>query len=190
MPVTPARRYLPAATLDFLLPVYDPLMRLLGYRAALTPLVKQAELQTGDVVLDVGCGTGTLALLIVQHHPDVSVIGVDPDPKALARAERKASRAGVAIQFERGFGDGLAHADAFFDRVFSSMMFHHVPRNERPPVLAEIRRVLKPGGRLEFLDFADDQLSRQLRDAGFSEARRLGIRRTIPRSIEYHQASA
>jgi len=189
MPAATTRRYLPAASLDLLLPVYDPIMRLLGFSAALAPLIAQAELGLGHSVLDVGCGTGTLALLIMQHHRGVSVIGVDPDPRALARAERKAQQAGVLIRFERGFGDALAHPDASFDRVFSSMMFHHVPMDEKPLVLAEMRRVLKPGGRLEFLDFDDSRLPRLMSDVGFTEVRRLGSRRTITRSIAYYQAT-
>jgi ubiquinone/menaquinone biosynthesis C-methylase UbiE len=165
-------------------------MRLLGFRAALAPLVAQAELRPGHAVLDVGCGTGTLALVILEHHPGVSLIGVDPDPRALARAERKAVQAGVRVRFERGFGDSLAHPDASFDRVFSSMMFHHVPADEKPRVLAEIRRVLRPGGRLEFLDFANAHLTRQMRDAGFTDVRRPGSRRTIVGVIAYYQATA
>jgi ubiquinone/menaquinone biosynthesis C-methylase UbiE len=190
MPANPERRYLPAASFDFLLPVYDPIMRLLGFSAALGPLVAQAELRLGHSVLEVGCGTGTLALLILQHHRGVSVIGVDPDPKALARAEQKARRAGVAIRFERGFGDALAHADASFDRVFSSMMFHHVPKDEKPLVLAEIRRVLKPGGRLELLDFTDARMLQRMQEAGFAQARLVGARRTVSRTISYYQATA
>ena len=192
MPANPTRRYLPAASFDLFLPVYDPIMRLLGFSAALAPLLAQAELRLGHSVLEVGCGTGTLALLIMQHHRGVSVIGVDPDPKALARAERKAKHAGVQVRFERGFGDALAHPDASFDRVFSSMMFHHVPKDEKPLVLAEIRRVLRPDGRLEFLDFApaDAHVGRQMAKAGFTEVRRLGSRRTIAGTIAYYQATA
>jgi len=205
-----SRRYLPAASHDFLLPAYDPIMWLLGFRKALLPLVDQAELQDGYTVLDVGCGTGTLTILIAERHRGVRVTGVDPDPKALARAERKAARTGAAIAFERGFGDALAHPDASFDRVFSSMMFHHVPKDEKLDVLKEIRRVLKPRGRLEFLDFAggthtmlahvlhgrqasapaEARLLQRMREAGFSAARRIGTRGTIAGPIAYYQAIA
>jgi ubiquinone/menaquinone biosynthesis C-methylase UbiE len=184
------RRYLPAASLHFLLPAYDPIMRLLGFRRALGPLLTQAELRPGDRVLDVGCGTGTLAVMIKTAHPDVDVTGVDPDPRALERAVRKAARAGVSIRFDRGFGDALACPDAAFDRVFSSMMFHHVPREEKPSVLREARRVLKPAGRLEFLDFDNERLLRLMQDAGFADGRRLAARATIAGTIAYYQARA
>ena len=203
------RRFLPAASLDVLLPIYDPIMKLLRFQRALGPLLRQAALQPGHRVLDIGCGTGTLAVMIKRAHPAVLVFGVDPDPRALARAARKAGRAGVAVQFERGFGDALAHPDAAFDRVFSSMMFHHVPRAEKPGVLVEIHRVLAPGGRLEFLDFAggahsllahtfhgrsasaaaDERLLRLMRDAGFAQPRRVASRPTIAGAIAYYQAA-
>jgi ubiquinone/menaquinone biosynthesis C-methylase UbiE len=197
------RRYLPAASLDVLLPVYDPIMRLLRFQRALAPLVAQAGLQPEHHVLDIGCGTGTLAVMIRRAHPTVGVTGVDPDPRALARAARKAERSGVAIRFDRGFADALVYPDGTFDRVFSSMMFHHVPSKEKPGVLAEARRVLKPGGRLELLDFAggthslharlhpgsfDERLIGLMRASGFAEARRLGTQRTIVGAIAYYQA--
>jgi ubiquinone/menaquinone biosynthesis C-methylase UbiE len=202
------RRYLPAASLHLLLPAYDPIMKLLRFQRALGPLVAQAGLQPSHRVLDIGCGTGTLAVMIARAHPAIEVTGVDPDPRALARAVRKAGRAGVAVRFDRGFADALAYANQTFDRVFSSMMLHHVPRAEKPGVLAEARRVLKPGGRLELLDFAggthalvahvlhgrrasasaDERLLRLLRDAGFADARRLETRPTIAGAIAYYQA--
>src|SRR5689334_10188378 len=144
------RAYLPAAGRDAFLPLYDPLTRLLGFTRAIRPLLTQAELAPGLSVLDVGCGTGTLAVLIKKEHAGVGVTGLDPDPKALELAVRKAARAGVDVRFDRGFGGALPYGDAAFDRVFSSMMFHHLGKNERTNTLREIRRVLKPAGRLEF----------------------------------------
>src|SRR5258705_9825049 len=94
-----ARNYLPAAGKDLFLPFYDPLVKLLGGDKARRALLDQAALRPGQRVLDVGCGTGTLAILVKRLHPDVEVVGVDPDPKALVRAKRKAAREGVAIKF-------------------------------------------------------------------------------------------
>jgi ubiquinone/menaquinone biosynthesis C-methylase UbiE len=154
--ITSHREYLPAAGKDLFLPLYDPITKLLGMEAARRTLLEQAALQPRQSVLDVGCGTGTLAVLIKQLHPTVEVIGVDPDPRALARAQRKAQRAGVAVRFDQGYGDALGYPNGRFDRVFSSMMFHHLSQDEQPRMLREIRRVLRPDGRLEFLDFAGD----------------------------------
>ena len=152
--VTRRRTFLPAAGHDLFLPLYDPLVKLLGGDRARRALLDQAALRPSQRVLDVGCGTGTLAVLIKTLHPEVEVVGLDPDPKALRRAGRKAWRAGVLIQLDLGFSDQLPYADESFDRVFSSFMLHHLPTEEKERSLAEIRRVLKPGGSFHLLDFA------------------------------------
>jgi ubiquinone/menaquinone biosynthesis C-methylase UbiE len=204
------RTYVPAAGHRFLLPLYDPLTRLLGGRRMLGALIAQAALEPRQAVLDIGCGTGTLAILIKQSHPDIAVFGLDPDPPALARARRNAERAGVSVRFERGVAEALEQADGTFDRVFSSLMFHHLGRDERSRVLAEVRRVLKPGGRLEFVDLAggthnflaqmlhgrqlrasaEDRLLKRMREAGLIDARRVATRSTIVGAIAYYQAVA
>jgi ubiquinone/menaquinone biosynthesis C-methylase UbiE len=164
----PSRDYLRAARYDWILPLYDPVMRLLGADEARDALLDQGSIRPGDRVLDIGCGTGTFATLIKRLHPDVEVVGLDPDPKALARARRKAERESVEVRFDQGFADALPYPEASFDRVFSSFMFHHLSREEKEGTLREVRRVLKPDGTLHLLDFggpessADGFLSRLL----------------------------
>ena len=207
--MTRDHRYLPAAGHDFFLPLYDPIARLFGFSKALEPLLAQAELHPDHRVLDVGCGTGTLAVAIKQRNPGVTVTGLDPDPRALTRARRKAERAGMSVRFEQGFGNALPFGDGAFDRVFSSLMFHHLQKDDRPKVLAEIHRVLAPGGRLEFLDFAGgshgfltqmlhghhplpeegDRLAGLMREAGFARAQRVGDRDTLFGKIAFYQAT-
>lgn len=206
------RRYLPAAGRDVFLPLYDPFTRLFGFMRALDQLIARAELLASHEILDVGCGTGTLAVRIAQQYAGVRITGVDPDPKALARGAQKAMRAGVAVRFDRGFADTLAYEDGSFDRVFSSMMLHHVPRRDKPTSLAEMRRVLKPGGRLELMDIimhgrrgllarllhgenqlsanADDRIMTALHDAGFVDVTKAGERQTLFGPIGYYQAAA
>ena len=147
------RTYLPAAGHDWALPFYDPLVKLLGADGIRRTLLKQADLRPGHKVLDIGCGTGTLVTLIKSIHPDVLAVGLDPDPKALARGKRKAERARVSVQFDRGFSDELRYPDAFFDRVFSSFMFHHIYTDQKEKTLREVWRVLSPQGSLHLLDF-------------------------------------
>jgi len=147
------RTYLPAAGSDWALPFYDPFVKLLGGDGVRRTLLEQADLRPGHRVLDVGCGTGTLVTLIKRVNPDVSVVGLDPDPKALTRATRKAAQAGVSIQFDQGFSDELPYAEASFDRVFSSFMFHHISADQREGTLHEVWRVLRPGSTLHLLDF-------------------------------------
>jgi ubiquinone/menaquinone biosynthesis C-methylase UbiE len=185
------RPYLPAAGRDSLLWLYDPLTRLFGADKVFRSFLDQAELQPDHAVLDIGCGTGTLAVLLKRLHPTIEVKGLDPDPKALARATRKAARKGVTVRFDRGFADELPYADATFDRVFSSMMFHHVPRADRPTVLAEVRRVLKPEGTLEFLDISrpgEDWVLKRLQEAGFADVRKVGERKLVFGRIAFHRA--
>jgi SAM-dependent methyltransferase len=150
----PGRSYLPAMRRDWLLPLYDPLTRLLGVHAMHQRLVDQADLRPGLRVLEIGCGTGNLAVLIKRQHPGTTVLGLDPDPRALARAQRKARRAGLPIEFARGFADDLPYPPASVDRVFSALMLHHVDAADRPAALREVARVLAPGGSLHVVDIA------------------------------------
>jgi len=148
------RPYLPAAGSDRALPFYDPLVKLLGADKARAVLIDQAALQPGNRVLDIGCGTGTLAAQLKRSFPSIDVTGLDPDPLALNRARQKASRNGVTVQFDQGYADELPYPDSSYDRVFSSFMFHHLPAKARENALREVRRVLKPGGSLHLLDFS------------------------------------
>jgi ubiquinone/menaquinone biosynthesis C-methylase UbiE len=154
------RTYIPAAGRDWRLPLYDPITRLLGVDRTRRRLVEQAELTRGQRVLEVGCGTGSVLITMGRQHPAVELVGLDPDPKALARAERKAHAAGVRVRLDRGFSDAMPYEDASFDRVLSSFMYHHVPPDEKPAMFREIHRVLKPDGRLELVDFAGPERTR------------------------------
>ncbi len=146
------RTYIPAAGHDWLLPLYDPLVKLMGGESAHRRLIDQADLQPGERILEIGCGTGNLTILVKTLHPAVEIVGLDPDPKALDRARRKADRRRVSVQLDRGFSDELHYPDESYDRVLSAVMFHHLKRDEKEQSLHEIRRVLKPGGSLHLLD--------------------------------------
>lgn len=146
--------YIPAAGHHAVLPLYDPLVWLLGADAARQALLDDAGIASARRVLDIGCGTGTLAVSIARTHPRVEVVGLDPDSRALARAARKAGRAVVSVRFDQGFSGALPYPDATFDRVLSSFMFHHLPADEKARTLVEVRRVLAPGGSFHMLDFA------------------------------------
>src|SRR5688572_1932687 len=140
-----------------MLPFYDPLVKLMGGDSARLALLDQAAIRPGHRVLDIGCGTGTLVVQVKRLHPGADVVGLDPDPKALARAKRKVDRAGLSIQFDQGFSDRLPYPDQSFDRVLSSFMLHHLEGDVKQTTLREVRRVLKPGGSFHILDFGGPQ---------------------------------
>jgi ubiquinone/menaquinone biosynthesis C-methylase UbiE len=151
--VTTDRAYLPAMGKRSLLPFYDVFTTLFGAKDAQWQLVAQAALPPGGTVLEIGCGTGNVLMSAKRAAPGATLIGLDPDPEALAVARRKAARAGVEIQLDRGFADQLPYADGSVDRVLSSFMFHHLPGDQKLDALREVRRVLAPGGSLHLLDF-------------------------------------
>jgi ubiquinone/menaquinone biosynthesis C-methylase UbiE len=143
--------YIPAAGRDALLPGYDLLTRVLGMNKVYDALVAQAELASGLRVLEIGCGTGNVTIRLKRAAPGADVVGSDPDPLALARAQRKA-RGMTGIRFERAYAQELPFADREFDRVLSSMMLHHLDDDVKAGAAAEIYRVLRPGGTLHIVD--------------------------------------
>lgn len=153
---TSQREYIPGMGKHFLLPLYDVVHHLFGLRPIHQEMITLAGLRDGHQVLDVGCGTGNLLRSIGKRHPDVALSGLDPDPKALARAGRKARRARVEVRLERGFAQELPYEDGSFDRVFSSLMLHHLDTASKDALLAEVRRVLAPDGLLVLADMVVD----------------------------------
>ena len=148
------RSFVPAAGKHWRLPFYDLIAKVLGADAARGPLAEQAEVQPGQRVLVIGCGTGTLLVLLKRRQPGAEIVGLDPDAAAVAIAGRKARRTGLSVRLDRGFADELPYPDGTFDRVLSSFMFHHLSRSVKEGTLREVRRVLKPGGRFHMVDFA------------------------------------
>lgn len=208
------RPYLPAAGKHWRLPFYDLMAKALGADGARAVLAEQAAVRPGERALEIGCGTGSLLLLLKQAQPTADAIGLDPDPNALAIARRKARRAGVALRLDEGFADALPYDDGSIDVVLSSLMFHHVPRAGKAGALREVRRVLKPGGRFHMLDFAgpgsaprgflarrihghqqlrdndEDRVLAMLREAGLDRPQVAGRRPSHLGGMVYYQATA
>lgn len=116
-------------------------------------LIRQASLEPGHRVLDLACGTGTLAIWIKQHEPLATITGVDGDEAILSIAIRKARDAKVDIQFDRALSFHLPYPDAQFDRVLSSLFFHHLSWKGKQQTAFELFRVLKPGAELHIADW-------------------------------------
>jgi ubiquinone/menaquinone biosynthesis C-methylase UbiE len=175
--------YIPALGLGWLLPAYDPLQRWLMREALLKGrLVEAARIAPGYTVLDFGCGTGTLTLLVKQRYPDARVVGLDIDPHVLGRAAAKARGAALHVDLIRASATALPYPPACFDRVVTSLVLHHLSPHQKEQALAEARRVLKPGGLLCVADFGPPHtpytravglLMRHLEEAGDNLAGRL-----------------
>lgn len=207
------RTFVPAAGHDCLLPFYDPVLKLMGGESAHRQLIDQAHLQPGQRLLEIGCGTGNLTTLVKTLYPGVEVVGLDPDPKALERARRKAGRQRVSIELDRGFSDELHYPDESYDRVLSALMFHHLNRDEKKRSLHEIHRVLRSAGSLHLLDFGGahdrsdgflahllqrsehlrdnsrDTILTLMREASFADPTELLQQRTIFGRIFFYRAS-
>lgn len=146
--------YLPALRFRALTPLFDGVVRAtMRERRFKGMLLDQADLVPRQRVLDLGCGTGTLALMAAEREPGLDVVGLDADPQILARARRKAAAAGVEVQFEEGLSTELPYADASFDRVCSTLFFHHLKPADKRRTAHEVARVLKPAGQLHVADF-------------------------------------
>jgi ubiquinone/menaquinone biosynthesis C-methylase UbiE len=149
--------FLPALRFGALTRFYDPVVGLTTRepefkRRLLTQLAPAGRMR----ILDLGCGTGTLALLIAEMEPEAELHGLDADPEMLARARRKAEAAGGSapgIEFREGLADELPWQDGYFDAVVSTLFFHHLKTEVKDRAVAEIARVLRPGGSLHVADW-------------------------------------
>ncbi len=141
--------------------------------------VDLAEIEPGQTVLDVGCGTGNLTMAAkARAGADGEVHGIDAAPEMIQEAERKAAEKGLDIQYQVGLIEDIPLPDGRCDVVLSSLMLHHLPKDLKRRGIAEIARVLKPGGRFVAVDI-DPALMGNLRTVteameanGFREMRR------------------
>ena len=175
-------------------------------------LIEQADLQPGQQVLEIGCGTGNLTVMLQQRHPRIDVVALDPDAHALDIARQKAERAHCTIQWVQGFGDAIPYPDSSFDRVLSSFMLHHLTHDEQRATLTDVFRVLKSGGSMHVVDFAapgegqrgfiarllhrdahlhdnaKGRVTALLEDVGFDSVARVATRQTLFGPISFYRA--
>lgn len=146
--------FVPALRLHTLTPAYDAVVRVTTREAAVKQaLLQSAHLGSASRLLDVGSGTGTFAILAKCQYPHLEVVGIDPDPSVLRRARAKADRAKAEITFLEGSALDLPFPDAAFDRVTSSLMFHHLTAQEKRRAIGEVSRVLTTGGEFHLADW-------------------------------------
>jgi ubiquinone/menaquinone biosynthesis C-methylase UbiE len=109
-----------------------------------------------ETVLDAGCGTGALLIVLKTLYPGVDAKGLDPDEPALNIARNKSAGKGLDISWLKSFMAEIPLEDGSVDYVVSTLAFHHVEESKKRASLGECLRVLKPGGRLTLLDMAPD----------------------------------
>jgi ubiquinone/menaquinone biosynthesis C-methylase UbiE len=206
--------YIPAAGHDRFLRFYDPLTRLLGAERVRERLLDAAQVQPGERVLDLGCGTGALSLALKQRQPGAELVGLDPDPKALALARRKSRAAGVEIEWVEGYAGRTPFPAHEFDHVVSSLMIHHLRSDQKQEAFRDVLRLLRPGGVFHLLDFGppknglergltaafhhgdrlrdnlQGRLPAWLREAGFEDVREVETHRTLFGRVSLYSARA
>ena len=145
-------RYIPALSFNWLTPLYDPLLRwVMREETFKRKLVQRANIQPQMKVLDLGCGTGTLTLMLKRAHPEAQITGLDGDSEVLDIARNKSR--GADIQWDEGLASSLPYPDSAFDRVVTSLVIHHLVTDDKRRAFEEVYRVLKPNGELYVLDF-------------------------------------
>jgi len=173
--------FTPALGHAALTPLYDAAIALMTregrWRRA---LLQQVAPRDGETILDVGCGTGTFALMLKRAAPNARIIGLDPDPAVLARAAAKASRAGLDFEFVQGFArDAARVAGIRLNKIVSSLVFHQTPMDEKRAGLRAIHAALAPSGQLHIADYGLQRTP--LMRALFKQIQRLdGFENTTP----------
>lgn len=154
MPIDAESRYIPAARWRIFSRLYDPIlaltMREKRFRGQMMECV-EADLPSGGTAVDVGCGTGTFALALAARRADAQVIGIDGDAEILGLAQAKAGAGG--IEWQEGLAQKLPVPDASADVVTISLVLHHLLAEDKRAALAEMKRILKPGGHLHIADW-------------------------------------
>jgi SAM-dependent methyltransferase len=146
--------YIPALGYRWLTRFYDPVGRLTTREATFKDaLLRQASIQGGHRILDLGCGTGTLALLVKRAHRDAEVFGLDADPETLKLATTKLEEPGVEVRLDQGPASALPYSSESFDRILSSLFFHHLSTHLKQEAMREAFRVLRPGGEFHIADW-------------------------------------
>ena len=151
------KRYIPALSFQWLTPLYDPILKwVMREDVFKRKLVSQARILPGMKVLDLGCGTGTLTMMLKEEYPNAGITGLDGDPQVLDIAREKSGK--LNILWDQAMAYALPYPDASYDRVVTSLVIHHLVSEDKRRAFQEAFRVLKPDGELYVLDFGAPHL--------------------------------
>lgn len=154
MSYQPSYKYIPPITWPFLTPLYDFFCTISGLGATFkAKILNSVILEDGMRVADIGCGTGIFLKVAKEKYPRATFIGLDPDEKALAIAERRLAKAKLGVELKLAFAESLVLPDGSIDVCFSTLAFHHMPDEIKQKAVREIHRILKPGGVVVIADF-------------------------------------
>ncbi|MFI7105485.1 class I SAM-dependent methyltransferase [Nonomuraea sp. NPDC050227] len=198
--------------------LYDPVVALTRERLWRSLVAMHVAPRPDDTIVDVGCGTGSQAMLLHRLEPRARIIGVDPDPETLAQARRKSRASGTAPEWRLGMGDALTGllGPGSADTAVSSLVLHQCPLPMKRAILASMHAVLRPGGKLVIADYgwqrtasmrlafrvvqladgvrdtqpnADGVLPELMTGAGFADVREAEVVRTVTGSISVYVAA-
>jgi ubiquinone/menaquinone biosynthesis C-methylase UbiE len=156
------RVFRPALAFHGLTPLYDRVNDLLGLGAPFVErIIERLQLGGNERLFDVGCGTAALLLELSIRYPRAMLTGIDADPRVLHRAQQKLTIRGADASLIQGYAERLPFKRHCFDTVTSTLIFHHLSTMAKRAVLAEIRRVVRPGGRFLLADFGKPQSALQ-----------------------------
>lgn len=151
-------QFIPALRFRGLTRFYDGLIRAtLKEEAFKARLIRQARIEPGHRVLDLGCGTGTLTVMAKRAHPEATVIGLDADPETLDIARAKADQSGVTIELRHGRATEPPFEPGSFDRVISSLVLHHLTTDDKRQALVAAKKLLRHPGELHVADWGRAQ---------------------------------
>jgi len=145
--------FVPALGADWLTPLYDAVAFVTGAQFFKRRVVSAARIEPGQRVLDLGCGTGSLVLMVKRACPEASVVGLDVDEKILAIARRKLDKARADVELRTGSATAPPFAATSFDRVLTTLVLHHLTTAQKREALAAARKLLRPGGELHIADW-------------------------------------
>jgi len=152
------QKFIPALRFHWLTNAYDKLINLtFPEKQIKNDVIAQANIRKDENVLDFGVGTATLSIMAFQNQPSANYYGVDIDEHILKIAANKVAAAKANITLQQYNGVTLPYSFNQFDTIISSLVFHHLPTETKRIVLAELNRVLKPGGSLVIADFGKAQ---------------------------------